>query len=264
MAALNESTMPELWEMSPGLRFFRRGSIFRHSKVMILTLARASTDTGFSTADFYVTVATIIPVLFLALAFEGHFIGDLLKALMWAEDAWYGLVMRSVSRSSDSLISWLTKNPEAATETPPKRETGLTAFLKSRLKRGWGQLGDAGTFITLAGGLFVAFTPALLAACIIVYGTASEVVVILVLYYQDAASWTGPFVVTGVIFLVVMVAIAPAFAVVRAVVREYRGTSSESVPDRAGTTQQVVSPGTGPDRPAGTGNEPGGAQAPER
>jgi hypothetical protein len=235
----------------------------RHSKVMILTLARASTDTGFSTADFYVTVATIIPVLFLALAFEGHFIRDLLKAFMWAEDAYFERLLANMSRSAESVISTFKKRLESPTETPAKRETGLTAFLTSWLERGWVQLGVVGIWITVFGGFFVAFIPALLAACIIVYGTTSEVVVILVLYYQDAASWTGPFVVIGVIFLVVMVAITPAFAVVRAAVQENRGTSSEPVPDRAGTTQQVVSPGTGPDHPAGASKEPGGAQAPE-
>ena len=230
---------------------------------MILTLARASIDAGFSTADFYVTVATIIPVLFLALAFEGHFISDLLKAFMWAEDAYFERLLASMSRSVESAISTLKERLDSPPETPPKRETGRTSFLTSWLERAWGQLEVVGIWITVFGGFFVAFIPALLAACIIVYGTASEVVVILVLYYQDAASWTGPFVVIGVIFLVVMVAITPAFAVVRAAVQENRGTPSEPVPDRAGTTQQVVSPGTGPDHPAGTSKEPGGAQAPE-
>jgi hypothetical protein len=231
---------------------------------MTLTLVRASTDTGFGAADFYVAVATIIPVLFLALAFESHFIGNLLKAFLWAEDAWFDRVVESLSRSASSLLSVLKKRLESPTETLPKRETGLFGSLTSWLKGRWGQLQDVGMQIALFGGLVLAFTPALLAACIIVYGTASEVVAILVLYYQDSASWTGPFVVIGVIFLVVMVAITPAFAVVRTTVREIRGTSSGPVADPAGTTQQVVSPGTGSDHPADTSNEPGRAQTPSR
>lgn len=229
---------------------------------MILVLARASTDTGFSVADFYVAIVTIIPVLFLALAVEGHFINDLLKAFMWAEDAWFGLVVARASRSLDSWISAFKERSEPPTETPLKRETGLT-FLTSWLKRRWGRLQVAGGSIVIVGGWVLTLTPALLAVCIIVYGTASEVVAILVLYYQDAASWTGPFVVTGVIFLVVMAAITPAFAIVRTAVLDIRGTSSEPVPDQAGTTQQAMSPGTGPDHPVSTSKEPREAQTPE-
>jgi hypothetical protein len=79
-------------------------------------------------------------------------------------------------------------------------------------------------------GMLVAFAPAVLAGCIIVYGTASEVVAILVLYHQAAAPWMGPFVVIGVIFLVI--------AVLRVAIQELSGTgqpSSVSVATRACT-----------------------------
>lgn len=194
-------------------------------------LASAAVEGGFSTADFYVAVATLVPVLFLALAVEGRLISNLLEIFSWAEDAWIKLTLAVV------LAPFLIKLFKSKTKPPEgeEKETGLRRLVAFVMH--WLEAPDPGGIrgrtyqAVMFVGILVAFAPAILAGCIIAYGTASEIVAILVLYHQAASPWMGPFVVTGVIFLVVMVAITPAIALVRVTIQEFWGSSHPPASD---------------------------------
>jgi hypothetical protein len=220
-----------------GLRWGQIGTTsWRVGESITSMLASATVESGFSPADFYVAVATLVPVLFLALAVEGRFISNLLEVFSWAEDAWAKLMLAVVLAP---FFTKLFKNRAKPSEGEEKK-TVLGRFLGFAVH--WLEAPDPRGLRARAYqaiifvGMLVAFMPAVLAGCIIAYGTASEIVAILVLYHQAASPWMGPFVVFGVIFLVVMVAITPAIALLRTAIQALWGSSRASASDPPSTT----------------------------
>ncbi len=129
-------------------------------------------------SEFYVVAATIIPLLFVALAVEGRFIQDLLSAFERAGKAWV-----AVGRWQEFLA-----------ELTQRRHTERTARIILGL---------------------TAAAVGVLAVGIAICATASEILAILGLYHQAAAPWMGTFVLSGTILLTVVVGAGPAIAIVR-------------------------------------------------
>jgi hypothetical protein len=140
---------------------------------------------------FYATAATIIPLLFVAIAIEGHFIQDLLRAFSWATGAAVSVLLVLAVRGIFKPKSRLTNN---------------RAFAKTQIYA-----------VTL-----VAFSPAFLAVSIVGYAAASEIIAILALYWQNAATWMATFVLAGTIFLIVTVGAGPAVAIIRFLIAQAR------------------------------------------
>lgn len=98
---------------------------------MTLALAHAAAEGSGFNPNFYVAAATLIPVLFIALAFEGRFISALLKASSWAIDTVGDFVVAYILYLV--LKGFGLVKPKAAPAKPrsrPRRPPG-------RLRRMW-------------------------------------------------------------------------------------------------------------------------------
>jgi len=201
---------------------------------MILALARAATEGSRFNQNFYVAAATLIPVLFIALAVEGRFIRALLSASSWATDTVLQFVITyAMSRGLKALTVFLRAAPR-----PPRKSPG-------RLRRAWrrmtGGLDYRGLMAAILAAIAIALLPAVLAVCIVVLGTIAEIAAVVALYNMHANSWTGPFVLAVLIFLIIEIAIPPAAVLAqagyKAVREELKTTSSE-----AETTNPAAAP----------------------
>jgi hypothetical protein len=215
-----------------------------------MTAALARTAASDFNGDFYVAVATLIPVLFLALAVEGRFIKTLLGASSWAMKKLGEVVGALVLAFFIKFIISIFGGKRDRAAALPRRPPGL-------LRRSWqtAKTTVQGRAIQAAiiAAIILTLAPAGLAACIVLLGTASEIAAIVTLYYGHATSWTGPVVLTGVIFLVVLIGTIPAAVLARGGYELFAELAGRTPGDKAGTKD---TPGTGQAAAEAAGADP--------
>jgi hypothetical protein len=128
-------------------------------------------------ADFYTTAATVIPVLYLAIAVQGSTFDAVLRWLY------------RVGARSNGIVSRLTE--------PGRR----LAWLR-KIRRNLG-MRVASFVVTL-----LAFTVVLLMAIVLIGSLAGEAIAILALYHRQSSSWQALCVIS-VIVLAVVIALIP-------------------------------------------------------
>jgi hypothetical protein len=156
---------------------------------------------------FYSTIATIIPVLFLAIAVQGTAYGILVKTVA------YGI---RLYRRAMPVTS--------------------TVIRMSPLTGAW-VLAVVVIGAWLALGVLV-----LVSVLTLISGLAGEIIAVIALYRQHAIAGSGAFVLGATIFLVVMTAAGPAWALGRSLVQAVR--------------QQLDDAKPGTDAESQSGNEP--------
>jgi hypothetical protein len=145
--------------------------------------------------SFYSTVATIIPVLFLAIAVQGTAYGTLVKTVA------YGI---RLYRRAMPVTS--------------------TVIRMSPLTGAW-VLTVAVVGAWLALGLLM-----LASALTLISGLAGEIIAVTALYRQRAVAGSGAFVLGATIFLAVMTAAGPTWALGRSLVQALRGQLDDAKP----------------------------------
>jgi hypothetical protein len=214
---------------------------------MTLALARAVAEGSGFNKDFYAASATLIPVFFIALAVEGRFIRVLLSASQKATDTLGQFIFFYAIYVFLKAIGVI--KPEAAPAkppSPPRRPPG-------RLRRVWRRIAtglkDRGFQAALFTALAVALVPAFLAICIVVLGTAAEIAAVVALYDMHANSWTGPFVLGVLIFLIIEIAFPPAAVLTRAGYKAFRETREQlgATSSETETTKHAPAPAAATD-----------------
>ncbi len=224
---------------------------------MTLALARAAAEGSGFNQNFYVAAATLIPVLFIALAVEGRFIRALLSASSWATDT-VGQFVLAFAVYALLKAFGVIKPKAVPAKSPPRRPPG-------RLRRMWrwivNGLEGRGIQVAIVAAIAIALIPAVLAVCIVVLGTVAEIAAVVALYDMHANSWTGPFVLATLIFLIIVIALPPAAILARAgyeaVHEELKTTSSGTE-----TTKQASAPAAATDTQS-TGTSQAAAPLPE-
>jgi hypothetical protein len=245
----------------------------------------ATVSTGFN-QTFYETVAGVIPVLFIAIAVEGRLIRGLSDASEWVVNLG-GIIAKPLIAMA---LIWpvaresLAKTNQDTTPDGAQHEDGhlpawsdrwivaplllammLWYVLRPRRKRPQprevSQSAQAvmqhgtriGVKITRAAsviGFAITCVILALAASVAGVGIASEVLVILALYHEHAAHWTGTFVVSATISLVGAFAVGPAVGLInsaaaaaRTMIDERRQDKAEVQDDQVTTPQPPSVPG---------------------
>ena len=188
---------------------------FRHHDAM--TLAAAPFN-----QTLFVTLAGVIPLLFIGVAVEGPFIKGLIDAFTRAGETWFALAWWLLAFGP--LIRKLVR-PSSARQ--PERESR-----------------KIGARLILAAAGIAATAPAVVAVLILATGTASEIIAILAIYHQNAAPWMSAFTASGAIALAAALAISPAIALIRA---------TKALLTTPGASPATTAPGPQEPQPEGEG-----------
>jgi hypothetical protein len=156
---------------------------------------------------FYSTIATIIPVLFLAIAVQGTAYGTLVKAVA------YGIrLYRRVMPVTSTVIK-------------------MSPLIGAGVLGTWLALG------LLALGLLV-----LVSALTLISGLAGEIIAVIALYRQRAIAGSGAFVLGATIFLAVITAAGPAWMLGSSLVQAVREQLDDAKPGAGAESQSGNEP----------------------
>jgi hypothetical protein len=153
-------------------------------------------------SGFYSTIATIIPVLFLAIAVQGTAYGTLVKVVA------YGI--RLYRRVMPVMSAVLKMSP---------------------------LMGAGGSAVMILGAWLALALLVLVSVLTLVSGLAGEIIAVIALYRQRAVAGSGAFVLGATIFLAVMTAAGPGWALGRSLVQAVRDQLDDARP-RTGTESQ--------------------------
>jgi hypothetical protein len=223
---------------------------------MITALAAARIAPAFN-PGFYTVAATVIPVLFLALIFEGRFIGTLLSASQQAADTIGELMGAYALVVLIKLAVGIFSGPKPESAPPRKPPGPLSRWWHNAIVN----LEGRGMQAAILAALAAAMVPALLAVGIVVFGIGGEITAVVSLYSQHAPPWTGTFDLTSLVFLIALTGIPAAALLTQAAFKVYR--ENKPAKPAASAAENTGSPAPPQSTPDGTSDSPAAQPAPK-